>query len=102
MFFCAVLFCLAGEGSTGSGSVLDAKSDPVEYCTHIQSQIKQTQHRLTQDKIMSKLTRQQLEEEREIQRRQLEDIFRLMEENKEKFGVNDVDDVRDQMKLYVQ
>jgi len=51
---------------------------------------------------MAKLTRQQLEEEREIQRRQLEDIFRLMEENKEKFGVNDVNDVQDQMKLYVQ
>jgi len=51
---------------------------------------------------MAKLTRQQLEEEREIQRRQLEDIFRLMEDNKETFGVNDVNDVQDQMKLYVQ
>jgi hypothetical protein len=97
----AVIMLCAADGASSHDLKSDGR-DPVEYCTHIQSQIKQTQHRLAQEKIMSKLSREQQEEERAIQRRQLEEIFRLMEEHKEKFGVSDVDDVKEQMKLYVQ
>jgi DNA topoisomerase VI subunit B len=95
-----IILCAADDGP--SCNLKSDGRDPVEYCTHIQSQIKQTQHRLAQEKVMSKLSQKQQEEEREIQRRQLEDIFRLMEEHKEKFGVSDVGDVKEQLKLYVQ
>lgn len=48
------------------------------------------------------MTAEERNEEREIQRRQLEEIFRVMEEQKEKFGVNDVADVQEQLKMYIQ
>ncbi|XP_031555889.1 uncharacterized protein LOC116292674 [Actinia tenebrosa] len=48
------------------------------------------------------LTRQERELEREAQRKQLEEIFKLMASEKEKFGVDSMDQVEDQMKLYVQ
>jgi len=40
--------------------------------------------------------------EREIQCRQLEEIFCLMEEQKDTFGVKDVSDIQEQLKMYVQ
>ena len=40
--------------------------------------------------------------EREVQRKQLEDIFKLMDQNNDKFGINSFDDIQDQMTLYAQ
>ena len=40
--------------------------------------------------------------EREVQRKQLEDIFKLMEQNNDKFGIKSFDDIQDQMTLYAQ
>lgn len=34
------------------------------------------------------------------QRKQLEDIFKMMEQNKDKFGVDSFQELEDQMKLY--
>ena len=48
------------------------------------------------------MTPEERSQEREIQRRQLEEIFRVMEEQKDKFGVNDFTDVQEQMKMYIQ
>lgn len=78
------------------------RSDPMKFCSHIQSQIKQAKHRIAQQKIESKMSDEERSQEREIQRRQLEEIFCLMEEQKEQFGVNDVSDVQEQLKMYIQ
>jgi len=48
------------------------------------------------------MTPEERGQEREIQRRQLEEIFRVMEEQKDKFGVKDVADVQEQLKMYIQ
>ena len=50
--------------------------------------------------IEEKLSEQQLQDERELQRQQLADIFKVMESQQEKFGFESVDDIKDQMKLY--
>jgi len=78
------------------------RSDPVKFCSHIPGHIKQTKHRIAQQKIEATMTPEERSQEREIQRRQLEEIFRVMEEQKDKFGVNDFTDVQEQMKMYIQ
>jgi len=48
------------------------------------------------------MTAEERDKEREIQRHQLEEIFRVMEEQKDTFGVKDVTDIQEQLKMYVQ
>lgn len=84
----------------------DAKSmeeilDPVDYCDHIQREVKLTKQKAALKEIESHMTDEQVEEERRTQKKQLEEIFKLMAEQKEHFGINSVDDVQDQMKLYM-
>ena len=42
----------------------------------------------------------EVQAERELQRQQLQEIYRLMEQNSDKFGVSSMDEVQQQMKLY--
>lgn len=51
-------------------------------------------------KIEEDMTEEQKANEREIQRQQMEAIFKLMEDQEEKFGVGTMDDMQEQMKLY--
>ncbi|GFN79848.1 matrix-remodeling-associated protein 7-like [Plakobranchus ocellatus] len=74
--------------------------DPVDYCEHIQGEIKRVQQKVATKSIAESLTEEQLMEEREIQRRQLADIFRLMQEQQDRFGIGTMDDMQEQMKLY--
>jgi len=74
----------------------------VKFCSHIPGHIKQTKHRIAQQKIEATMTQEERNQEREIQRRQLEEIFHVMEDQKDKFGVNDMADIQDQMKMYIQ
>jgi len=78
------------------------RPDPMRFCSHIQGQIKKTKHRVAQQKIEETMTHEERSKERDIQRQQLEEIFRIMEEHKEKFGVSDVSDVQEQLKMYIQ
>ncbi|XP_045213505.1 matrix-remodeling-associated protein 7-like [Mercenaria mercenaria] len=80
---------------------VDSKIDPVQYCEHIQSEVKKARHRVATQEIRQNLTAEDMEKEREIQRKQLEDIFKLMEQNSDKFGASSEEDIRQQMKLYV-
>lgn len=75
--------------------------DPVDYCDHIQREVKLTKQKAALKEIESHMTDEQVEEERRTQKKQLEEIFKLMAEQKEHFGINSVDDVQDQMKLYM-
>ncbi|KAK3612271.1 hypothetical protein CHS0354_039552 [Potamilus streckersoni] len=74
--------------------------DPVEYCEHIQSEVKKAQLRVTNKKLEQSLTEEQLKDEREIQRKQLEEIFKLIKDQNDKFGISSIDDIQEQMKLY--
>ncbi|CAG5126505.1 unnamed protein product [Candidula unifasciata] len=74
--------------------------DPLEYCEHIQGEFKRVQQSVATKTIEKSLTEQQLMEEKEIQRKQLAEIFRLMQEQEERFGIGSMDDMKEQMKLY--
>ncbi|KAH9514470.1 hypothetical protein Btru_025335 [Bulinus truncatus] len=74
--------------------------DPVDYCEHIQGEIKRVQQSVATKSIAKHLTEDQLKEEREVQRRQLEEIFKLMQEQQDRFGIGTMDDMQEQLKLY--
>ncbi|XP_060071344.1 uncharacterized protein LOC132551247 [Ylistrum balloti] len=86
--------------SEDNGGVNLDDIDPVEYCEHIQSEVKKAKQRVTTKKIVEELTPEQVKEELEIQQQQLQNIFQLMQTQNEKFGVNSLDEVQQQMKLY--
>ena len=74
--------------------------DPVQYCEHIQSEVKKAKHRVAEREVKQNMSSDEMQAERELQRRQLEEIFKLMQKNDDKFGSSSIDDVRQQMKLY--
>lgn len=89
------------EGSQFTGKPLSPRyPDPVDYCEHIQGEIKRVKQKVASKTIESELTDDQLNQEREIQRQQLAEIFSLMQEQQERFGINTMDDMQEQMKLY--
>lgn len=47
------------------------------------------------------MTDEDLAKEREIQRKQMEDIFKLMEQHSDKFGNASQEEIQQQMRLYV-
>lgn len=92
-----LLIAVMGEdGGKGDGNL-----DPVQYCEHIQSEVKKARHRAATKEIRQNLSSDDIEKEREIQRKQLEDIFKLMEQNSDKFGDTSEEDFHQQMRLYI-
>ncbi|XP_052770160.1 matrix-remodeling-associated protein 7-like [Mya arenaria] len=83
------------EGGRGDAPEID----PVQYCEHIQSEVKKARQRVASKH--QKLSAEEMEKEQEIQRKQIEDILKLMEENDDKFGETKRDDLQQQMRLYV-
>lgn len=75
-------------------------TDPVEYCEHIQGEIKYIQQSLAAQTNRKSLSEQQMLEEKEVQCRQLAEIFQIMQAQQDQFGVGSLDDVQEQMKLY--
>lgn len=57
--------------------------------------------RLEQEKLILQLTEEEMKEEENARRSQLAEIFALMEEQKDKFGINSVTEMQKQMRLYV-
>ena len=78
----------------------DDAIDPVQYCEHIQSEVKKAKHRVAEREVKQNMSADEMKAERELQRRQLEEIFKLMQQNNDKFGVSSMEDVKQQMKLY--
>lgn len=74
--------------------------DPVYYCEHIQGEIKKVKQDVTTRKICETLSEEQIAEEKQRQRDQLAEIFKLMQEQEEKFGINSMDEIQEQMRLY--
>lgn len=79
----------------------ESNIDPLQYCEHIQSEVKKARHRVATKEIRQNLTAEDMVNEKDIQRKQIEDIFKLMEQNSDKFGTSSEADVQQQMKLYV-
>ena len=50
--------------------------------------------------VQEQMSKDEVQAEREIQRQQLQEIFKLMEQNSDKFGASSMEDVQQQMKLY--
>ena len=75
--------------------------DALKFCGHIPAEIKKARVNATKKKIEQEMTDEQKETEQELQRKQLQAIFELMEENKDKFGVDSMEDIDDQMRLYM-
>ena len=82
--------------------VTNGTLDPAEYCGHIQSEVKKAKMRVATKHLSQNMSKAQMEEEREVQSKQLQEIFKLMQTQNDQFGVDSVDDVSEQMKLYVQ
>ncbi|KAK3091255.1 hypothetical protein FSP39_018322 [Pinctada imbricata] len=92
-----------GAGGDGDNIVQEENTtvrDPMEYCEHIQSEVKKAKQRVATKKIYPELTPEQMDEERRVQREQLQAIFKLMESQGGKFGIENIDDMQQQMKLY--
>ncbi|CAL1527480.1 unnamed protein product [Lymnaea stagnalis] len=91
----------ANDDSNTGGAICSPRyPDPVDYCEHIQGEIKRVQQSVATRTIAKNLTEEQLNEEREVQRKQLAEIFKLMQEQQDRFGIGSMDDMQEQMKLY--
>lgn len=72
-----------------------------KYDMLLQSEVKRTKQKVAIDKIEEKMTAEQKEQERQIQSDQLAAIFNLMQSQQEKFGVDSMEEIQSQMKLYM-
>lgn len=52
--------------------------------------------------IENQMTEEELDQEKEMRRKQLEEIFKLLETDRDKYGVTTMDDLQAQMKLYTR
>ena len=86
-----------GDCTTGEPS---SSIDPVYYCEHIQGEIKKVKQDVTTRKICEGLSPEQIAEERQRQQEQLAEIFKLMQERQEQFGISSMDEMQAQMRLY--
>ncbi|PIK59664.1 putative matrix-remodeling-associated protein 7-like [Apostichopus japonicus] len=62
--------------------------------------VKRVRAKELEEELVKEMTDSQLDEERRVREEQLAAIFKLMEENQDRFGVDSVEDVKSQYKLY--
>ncbi|KAL8565551.1 hypothetical protein ACOMHN_049527 [Nucella lapillus] len=74
--------------------------DPVYYCEHIQGEIKKVKQGVATRKICESLSSDQIAEEKRRQQDQLAEIFKLMQQQEEKFGISSMEEMQEQMGLY--
>ncbi|PSN57641.1 hypothetical protein C0J52_05417 [Blattella germanica] len=66
----------------------------------IVTQYKMTRQKVIAEQLSAGLTEEQLEEEKETEKKQLEAIFRLLKEQEDKFHVNSMEELESQLRLY--
>ncbi|XP_068251188.1 matrix-remodeling-associated protein 7-like isoform X2 [Palaemon carinicauda] len=76
----------------------DLENRLLEENHHVE--LKNAQRRALERSMENQMTAEQREAEREAQSQQLAAIFKMMQEQEEKFGKTSIDDIKDQMKLY--
>lgn len=77
-------------------------NDPMEMTNSesILSQIKMSRQKAIAEQLSAGLTEEQLQQEKETERKQLEAIFQLLKEQQDKFHVNSMEELEDQLRLY--
>uniref|UniRef100_A0A1B6LXW1 Matrix-remodeling-associated protein 7 helical domain-containing protein n=1 Tax=Graphocephala atropunctata TaxID=36148 RepID=A0A1B6LXW1_9HEMI len=90
------------EATQPSGSALGEDELDCEETDgeEIISKIKLGRQTLLAEKVAATLTEEQLQEEREVEKQQLEAIFQLLQTQQEKFQVASIKELEDQLKLY--
>lgn len=78
----------------------EEKASVGESSIHTWSQIKAARHSAIVDQLTASLTDEQLQEERKIEAQQLEAIFKLLQNQEDKFQVGTMQELQDQLKLY--
>ncbi|KAG7157706.1 matrix-remodeling-associated protein 7-like isoform X2 [Homarus americanus] len=63
-------------------------------------EVKKVERRALERTVESQMTDEQRQAEREAQTEQLAAIFKMMQDQEDKFGQTTIDDIKDQMKLY--
>jgi len=56
--------------------------------------------RLLRENQENDMTEEEIEEEKRIQKQQLREIFQLMQSSENQYGIDSIDDMEEQMKLY--
>ena len=79
-------------------SLVTTPDEIKSFYEHIPSHVKQ----LEQEKLMMTLKPEEREAEVKVRYSQLEQIYKIMGEKSELFGISSFDEIHDQMKLYVQ
>lgn len=72
----------------------------IKYAQHLPGELKKAHQRSLEKTIETDMSEDQRRAEREAQSQQLAAIFKLMQEQEEKFGETTMDEIKDQMKLY--
>ncbi|PNF32548.1 hypothetical protein B7P43_G02420 [Cryptotermes secundus] len=93
---------------TDRKQVEDVENDNEEANDHtemtdnesILSQIKISRQKAIAEQLSAGLTEEQLQQEKETERKQLEAIFQLLKEQEDKFHVNSMEELEDQLRLY--
>lgn len=78
--------------ATSEQGLLEATEQPAD--------MKNSERRSLERRVQNQMTAEQRDAEREAQSQQLAVIFKMMQEQEEKFGKTSIDDIKDQMKLY--
>ncbi|GAU91595.1 hypothetical protein RvY_03821-2 [Ramazzottius varieornatus] len=74
--------------------------DPLEFAMHIPGELKKIENKITTREMEKGLSEKQRLQEVETRRQQLEQIFKLMEREKDKFGDQNNEDLEEQMRMY--
>ena len=85
---------------TESASSVNADRDPLEFCEHIPGEVKRVKARLAQQKIEEEMNASERAAERAAEAKQMSAIFKLLQDQEEKYGISSMDDMHEQMKLY--
>ncbi|CAH1793417.1 unnamed protein product [Owenia fusiformis] len=93
---------IGASGEEGDTPVTaPAGADPFEFVEHIQSEVKKVNHKAQEKAIEKELPDFDPAKEREVAKSQMEAIFTLMKEQEDQFGLKSMDEMQDQLKLYM-
>lgn len=72
----------------------------LEFNHYLPENVEKVQRRPSEKTIETQLSAEQIMAERKAQSEQLAAIFKMMQDQEEKFGETTIDEIKDQMKLY--
>ncbi|XP_046404601.1 uncharacterized protein LOC124169849 isoform X2 [Ischnura elegans] len=67
---------------------------------HVMSKVKRAKQKAIEKILTEQLSEEQRQHEKEIEKKQLSQIFQLLQEQEEKFQINSQEELHEQLKLY--